>query len=421
MMIRPQVSPPYPTAATCMRVILASAVVVAGCGAAPSENSASSDEAISSADVATSSVTPVSGLMMRDGVPPYAKGEETFMTSSVIALDWDSLEHVEGTFTWGPLQDAVQALQAAHISDIKLRIYSGGSAPPWAKRLGSAKGFFNSPYGISIDCGDKSHADWGGVAVQNIQGPQACVPFFWTTEYQAAYGDLMQALATEIAKSTYAPITTIVDSSCMAVYAEVFYRGQSDGATNHTLAEATSLIGGLTPDLDWKCQEAAIETHKAAFGTKWRTALAINDWDLVQTSPEGKGDTYRIASWSKAESGQPGTLDFLEQVAIPRLGSSLELQNNGLHTNSDCSGSADSSYFCYLASYAGRRGFQTQTYVPNPSGGASETLLEDLDNGLAMHADFIELPDGMNDDDWKLMSCYQEAILAGAGKGACPK
>jgi hypothetical protein len=371
---------------------------------------------------AVSHVTPVSGLMMRDGLPPYGAsppGKETFITSSVMQLNWVDIEGTQGTFVWSTLDTALMQLGDAHVTDIKIRLLSGGSAPGWAKQLGSTTGYFNSPYGIDKDCGADAGAEWGGVAVENVQGPTQCIPFFWTTEYQAAYDSLMQHLAMQLASDPkYAPITTIVDSSCMAVYAEVFYRGQSFGPTNHTLAVAPSTVGGLTPALDWACQKAAIMTHQKWFGATHRTALAINDWDLVQSAADA-GSSYRIASWSEAESGQPGTLDFLNQVAIPALGSTLEVQNNGLHSDSGCSGSADSTYFCYIASYPGRRGFQTETYVPNPDGGASETLLEDLQNGLKMNASFIELPDGMSDTDWTLMPCYQTALLTGGSGSSC--
>jgi hypothetical protein len=358
----------------------------------------------------------VSGLMLRSGVPPT--GEESFITSSVLALYWDELEPSPGSFDWTTLDEGLAKLAAAGVGNVKIRVFSGGTAPPWVKRLGSQAGYFNSPYGIARDCSPSVGAIFGGVAVQNVQGPTACIPFFWTAAYQQAYDALMKALAARLdGDASYDAVTTIVDSSCMAVYAEVFYRGQSDGATNHTLADA-----GLTPTSDWACQAAAIHTHKNAFGARRRTALAINNWDLVQPTPQANG-SYHVAVWSGG-SVQPGTYEFVEQVARPTIGTELlELQNNGLHSTSSCDGSGPTgSYFCYLAAYAGRHGFQTQSYQATPlsRSGASQTLLDDLVHGLAMNAQFIELPGGMSAADWKLMPCFDAAVRSGS-KSACPE
>jgi hypothetical protein len=46
-------------------------------------------------------------------------------------------------------------------------------------------------------------------------------------------------------------------------------------------------------------------------------------------------------------------------------------------------------------------------------------LLEDLDNGLALHAQYIELPAGMSDEDWTLMGCYDTHLLQGDAS-PCP-
>jgi hypothetical protein len=97
------------------------------------------------------------------------------------------------------------------------------------------------------------------------------------------------------------------------------------------------------------------------------------------------------------------------------------VQNNGLHSNSSCSGDPTNDYFCYIAQYPARHGFQTQSYVATPlsPSGASLTLLEDLDNGLKMHAQYIELPSGMTNADWKLMACYDHHLRTG-DTSPCP-
>ena len=94
----------------------------------------------------------------------------------------------------------------------------------------------------------------------------------------------------------------------------------------------------------------------------------------------------------------------------------LEVQNNGLHsTGASCpsGGTGTTSYWCYISQYAGSHGFQTQTYVD------TATLMADLNNGLALNAQFIELPDGMKDSDWSQMGCFSKHLLKGESS-SCP-
>lgn len=364
-----------------------------------------------------------SGLMMRQGVPPGLP-DESFITSSVAMVNWADIQPDNATdpAEWSTLDKEIAALAKAGVSDVRLRIMAGGQAPTWVKRLGGPKsGYFNGVM-TAIDCSRKGQgSSYGGVAVQNSQGPTACVPFFWTDAYLDQYDALMNLLAARLASdSKYDIVSTIVDSACMAVYAEVFYRGQDVGPTNETLYEA-----GLTHDADIACQKSAIKSHKNAFGTARRTSVAINDWDIVQGTAGSGGEyrtkvwydggttwaTYEFAEWARAE------LTFAGQTL-------LEVQNNGLHsTGASCAkgDTGTASYWCYISQYPGRHGFQTQSYKAKPlsPSGASLTLLEDLDNGLALHAQYIELPSGMTAADWKLMACYDAHFLKG-DTSACP-
>ena len=225
-------------------------------------------------------------------------------------------------------------------------------------------------------------------------------------------------LASDPAK--YGVVSTIVDSACMAVYAEVFYGGQSDAPTNETLFEA-----GLTHPADMNCQQTAITIHKDVFGKSRRTSVAINDWDIVQGTAGPKGD-YRTKVWYDGGTTW-ATYEFAEWARLQlTFGGEtlLEVQNNGLHsTGASCpaGGAGTTSYWCYISQFPGRHGFQTQSYqaTPHSPSGASLTLLEDLDNGLALHAQYIELPAGMTSEDWKLMSCYSAHLLGGEAS-QCP-
>jgi hypothetical protein len=340
-------------------------------------------------------------------------------------INWSDIQPTNATDPpdWSTLDSALAALAEHGVAHVRLRIMSGGDAPTWVKRLGGpSSGYFN---GVtkSIDCSPAAQkGNYGGVAVQNIQGPSACVPFFWTAAYLDQYRALMQLLDARLTSdpAKYGVVSTIVDSACMAVYAEVFYRGQSDAPTNETLFDA-----GLTHPADMNCQQTAITIHKDVFGQSRRTSVAINDWDIVQGTAGPKGD-YRTKVWYDGGTTW-ATYEFAEWARLQlTFGGEtlLEVQNNGLHsTGASCpaDGTGTTSYWCYISQFPGRHGFQTQTYqaTPHSPSGASLTLLEDLDNGLALHAQYIELPAGMTSEDWKLMSCYS-AHLLGGDTSPCP-
>jgi hypothetical protein len=389
---------------------------------------ASQNDASPGGDGGVANVTAVSGLMMRAGNPPYPTSEN-YITSSVLAINWTDIETAVGSYDFTIFDTQLAGLTAKGVTDIKVRVFGGDTAPTWIKKLGGPpSGYFNSTYIPSAkDCSTS-----GGVSVENVQTAQACIPFFWTTEYQTAYDSLMGALAHRLDgdATKYAPVTTIVDSSCMAVYAEVFYRGQGDGATNHTLIDA-GLTGGMSGN-DWACQAAAVATHARYFKGKRRTAIAINDWDMMNPS---NSPSYRTAAWQNSKQGVAGTWDFLKAVAEPMLGTDLELQNNGLHSDSapaaGCAAATpDVDFFCYLKYYPYRHGFQTQSYVacagsdpatPCSASGASQTLLDDLNHGILMNAQFIELPSGMSSIDWSLMKCFNDQIVSGSLNTNCPQ
>jgi hypothetical protein len=408
---------------TAPHAALAVCLVVSACGGPPSAGETSSTESsadTSGAEHATESATPAppAGLMMRERTPP-GPPTETYVTSSVVMIDWSDIQPTNATDPpdWSSLDSQLSALAKVGVEHVRLRIMSGGSAPTWVKRLGGpSSGYFNgvTPKSV-IDCSPAGQGNekYGGVAAQNVQGPAACVPFFWTQDYLDQYESLMTLLDAQLKSdpAKYAAVSTIVDSACMAVYAEVFYRGQADGPTNETLFEA-----GLTHPADINCQKTAITIHKDVFGSSRRTSVAINDWDIVQGTPgsmkhDGQGEyrtsvwydggttwaTYEFAEWARAE------LTFGGETL-------LEVQNNGLHsTGASCpsDGTGTTSYWCYISHYPGRHGFQTQSYVD------SQTLKEDLNNGLALHAQYIELPSGMTSSDWSSMGCFSAHLLHG--------
>jgi hypothetical protein len=409
-----------------LRLVCISFLVACGSGESSSNDVALATEATTAAPL------PVRGLMKRSGPP-----DASFFDSTILMLDWDTLEHDRGVFNWKPIEDAVGpngddgTYTGRGITRLKLRVMAGPVAPSWARKIGLPGGHIDGvdASGKTIDCNQPSGPMDGGIGVQNIQGQIGCIPKFWNGatangatpppagSYLDAYSSLMHHLAAHLdANPTrFAAVTTVVDSACMAIFAEVFYRGQGEVETNRTLYDA-----GLRPASDADCQKTAVMIHKSAFGTKRRTAIAVNDWDLVDPS----GPDYRVKEWYGGAAGAKYTFATYEftQWATNELGAMVEFQNNGLHsTTSDrCSGTVDptKSYWCFLEWYTkkGRAGFQTQSWVD------SKTLFDDLDNGIANLADFIELPSGYSSSDLSSLGCYDRKIKAGLPNAiTCPR
>jgi hypothetical protein len=75
------------------------------------------------------------------------------------------------------------------------------------------------------------------------------------------------------------------------------------------------------------------------------------------------------------------------------MGGKLALQYNGLDAQAGCAPRADAtkSFYCYLASIGGPKGFQTRTWKLL---GGESGLLKALAAGVRMGANFVELPQG---------------------------
>jgi hypothetical protein len=191
-----------------------------------------------------------------------------------------------------------------------------------------------------------------------------------------AYEDLMTQVAARYEGNPM--VREVVDSACMTIYAEPFYRAHAHLQSNQRLWNA-----GLTPDADRACHERAITIHAQQF-VATRTALAINPWDLLDPTKTA----YHYLSWPEAHDFAVWARDL--------LGGRLELQNNGLgETSSErCTTSPVdplASHWCYLQSIQGPKGFQTETW--ERLGGASG-LYSAIQNGLSMGANSLELPGG---------------------------
>ncbi len=304
---------------------------------------------------------PCRGLMTRQGAPPASA---TYVDAFVTHALWSELEPSDQSFTgpgWASIDTAVKGGKA-----VRLRIMAGIQAPNFVKKLGGPA--VSSP-GDGIDC-----AASGGIAVFNPYDKKGgCVPYFWKKGVLDQYEELMQEVAKRYESAP--GLREVVDSACMTVYAEPFYRAHADLGSNQRLFAA-----GLNQATDLACHERAIDIHDAAFPTT-RTSLAINTWDIMDPS----APTGRKTSWPLAKAFADG--------ARAQLGGRLVLQNNGLGEAEGCAAGAtpDTSYWCYLKSAGGPKGFQTETWERL---GGEAGLFAALQNGLAMGANFVELPGG---------------------------
>ena len=317
------------------------------------------------------------GLMTRAGMPDSTTA---YVDAAVAHVEWRALESSDQVFD-GPGWAAIDRMVSAGYAT-RIRVYAGISSPDFVKRLG------HTPVSAGgIDC-----SRTGGIAVVNPQsGIAQCSSFFWTAPALDEYEELMAEVARRYEGAP--EVREVVDSACMTVYAEPFFRAHGDFGSNQRLANA-----GLNLAVDRACHERAIRIHERYF-PRTRTALAINSWDVIDPTDS---DYHRV-SWPEAHA----FADWARSV----MGSRLVLQNNGLGESDDCGAgtSVDTSVYCYLGSIAGPKGFQTETW--ERLGGATG-LYDALDNALSMGANFVELPGGFKDANQSTLADYDRRLQA---------
>jgi hypothetical protein len=334
---------------------------------------------------------PVRGLLTREGLPDV---NFDFIDYAVVHVDWKDLQPtVTGPIDWRTVDDQLAKLAARGVKGTRVRVYTGRYAPTWVKKLYGPAVSTSPGEALNIDCSAE-----GGIAVINPQTPTGgCVPYFWRPMYLDAYDKLMVAFAQRYDNNDM--VREVVDSACMTVYAEPFYRAHGNTASNKRLWDA-----GLSPTADRACHERAIQIHNRVF-VRTRTAIAINTWDLLDpTQPD-----YQRGSWPDAHSFVTWARDL--------MGQKLELQNNGLGESSSDRCNLNpvdpaASYWCYLKSVDGPKGFQTETWDRLAEGGGTgeNGLYMALDNALSMGANSVELPGGYSNADKARLLSYDTSL-----------
>lgn len=311
---------------------------------------------------------PCRGLMIRDcnGRPPMP-----FIDSVVVQVGWKDLERADQQFD-GPGWSKIERIRQFGLK-IRLRVLAGVHAPSFVKGIGGP-GISDPEHGI--DCSE------GGIAIWNRWDQRGgCVSRFWLPEVLDQYEELMIEVARRYEAAP--DICEVVNSGCMTLYAEPFYRAHVDTATNLRLFEA-----GLTFEKDREAHRRALLIHDRLFRCT-RTALAINAWDMIDDSPSHQRasfePTYELVTWARE-----------------LMGERLVLQNNGTGLEAGWPENATprTNHFCFLSSISGPRGFQTRTL--SRLGGAQAGLGDTLERTLKMGGNFVELPSGFQhfDADW---------------------
>jgi hypothetical protein len=309
-----------------------------------------------------------------------------FIDHIVLNIPWADLESADQVFDGAGWQIIDQALADPRNFKLRLRITAGGSAPNWVKRLGHAP--VSAP---TFDC-----STTGGIAIYNKHDDKwTCSAFFWTTPVLDEYEELMREVARRYEGNSR--VLEVVNSACMTLYAEPFYRAHSDLGSNLRLFNA-----GLNANTDLACQERAMQIHNALFPST-RTSLAVNPWDIVDGSPDD-GKLPASQSWLPV-------YDFVTRWKSI-MGPRLVLQNNGLGEDDGCPTGATptTDHFCFLASVAPSKGFQTETW--ERLGGTPTGLYGAIGNGLSMGACFIELPSGFGVSDPATLQMYDSQLTA---------
>ena len=295
--------------------------------------------------------------LMTSGWGKLPSADLKFINSVAINVRWANLEPQAQQFN-GPDWDKIEEARK-HGYRIKLRILCGIYAPDFVKKLG----------GVALS--DAEHhldaTSSGGVAIWNEfskqGGTTAC---FWKKEVLDRYEQLM----TEVARRYEdAPdICEVVDSACMIVFAEPFYRAHRHTPSNTRLWDA-----GLTYETDLAAHQRALQIHARLFH-KTRTALAINAWDIVDDSPG-----HCRSSWAETRA--------LVEWARKLFGERLTLQNNGFWIDSEraLQQNPETSHLAYIRAAPGFRGFQARL---NPQ---SEDQFFQLANlGVRFGVNFME-------------------------------
>lgn len=267
------------------------------------------------------------------------------INNQVILVSWAQLEPSRGRFTLSPIDSQLSKARAGHWN-VKLRVMAGLRAPEWVKNIGGR------PW---------SYRNGSGKVVGTIGR-------FWSPEYGAEYGRMMQRLAA--AYDTDPVVREVALSRCMTEFAEPLWREFSRVAANVAAARAA----GYTDTADKACQRAQIVSD----GAPWKHTHV----DLALSGAQYIGSNGRPYGDSKAPMEN---LALLKQT----FGSRGIPENNQLSSDKTAN-----SLYRAIATSSPPSTFQVETYSKLRPHGVPG-LLAALHMGCdVMDANSVELPTG---------------------------
>lgn len=219
-------------------------------------------------------------------ITPYAGS----FAGIVVNETWSQLEPTQGGENWAPLDVSLAAVgqwNAAHPSTpvgVKLRIFAGNTAPPWAKTL-SGPSVTISTRGVA-----KTYGEW------------------WTTPYRQAWSSFQHALAAHYDSNPLVEAVSV--GSCATLTGEPFVMNLSVPAIQ--IMEAA----GWTPQAQESCLQGALADYSG--------------W--VHTPVDFAFNPYRTVVAGRAVPGQSFTDQVMQACSDSRSqgGATCVLGNNGL-------------------------------------------------------------------------------------------
>jgi hypothetical protein len=288
---------------------------------------------------------PIKGLLDRKGMPSAAF--YGVIDGFVVNVNWASLQNFPGAQinSGNAIDRAIAQVRQANASGahlaLKVRVFTGTSAPDWAKRVGGPPVLVRDPE-------------------SNVAGT---VGRFWTPAFGQAYQDLENKLAARY--DTVPEIREVTISRCMTVYAEPFIRDIQDPTT------VANLLGaGYTIAADHLCEQEQIRAH--AVWRHTRSDLSFNPFQTIISRTQVGND----------EKFTEQMMSYCRQV----LGTRCILENNSLRSVSQSIGYAK----MYSAIHSRGANITFQTAVIQKVGNLIVTLSE----AVSLGAGAVELPSG---------------------------
>lgn len=177
---------------------------------------------------------------------------------ATLNLYWDLVEPERDVMRAWVLDNALDAAEAAGVTQVRIRPFLGMRAPTWAKALGDGP----IPY------------------VEPQDGSTSAVPDVWDPAYQAEVEELLAWLAGRVDDDPRVPL--VFATGAMTAFGEPMIRGIASADNRRAL-----LVAGYTKDADRAAQRWQLDAMRPFEHTL--IGLAYNPWQYVNA--DGTGGT----------------------------------------------------------------------------------------------------------------------------------